>query len=59
MAFANLASHSGSMGCLATAPSSLTDRVVPLKEDASGYDMDNNFSWKGDDSGVDVGDIPI
>jgi hypothetical protein len=40
----------------ATVPLGLVARVVPLKEDASEYEMDGNFSWEGGDSGVDYGD---
>ncbi len=42
---------------LATAPSGLAARVAPLKEDASEYDTDNDFSWEGDGLGA-IGDNP-
>jgi hypothetical protein len=57
VASADSATLSGSTG-LATAPSGLAARVTCLKEDASEYDTDNDFSWEGDDLGVDVGDSP-
>jgi hypothetical protein len=57
VASTNLASLFDSTG-LATASSGLSARVAPLKEDASEYDTDDDFSWEGDDSSVDFGDSP-